>query len=104
MGLPSGLFPSGFPTKTLFCSTKPTSDLGRLTVEAELKQLDTLPVGLLWKSEQLVAEATTYTVQKTQEQNIHALNRIWTRDSISTPCVARPPRSAGKSLDFSKRV
>jgi hypothetical protein len=40
-------------------------------------------VGLLWTSDQPVAEASTYTVQhniETQETNIHALSGIRTRD------------------------
>jgi hypothetical protein len=40
-------------------------------------------VGLLWTSDQLVAEASTYTEQhniETQETNTHALSGIRTRD------------------------
>jgi hypothetical protein len=40
-------------------------------------------VGLLWTSDQLVAEASSYTGQhniETQETNIHTLNGIRTRD------------------------
>jgi hypothetical protein len=42
----------------------------------------TQPVGLLWMSDQLVAESATNTTQ-TQETNIHALSGIRTRDHSS---------------------
>ena len=42
--------------------------------------IHTHPIGLLWTSDQLVAEAATYTTQQTQKTNIHALSRIRTSD------------------------
>jgi hypothetical protein len=38
------------------------------------------PVGFLWSSDQLVAEAATYTTQQTQETNFRALSGIRNRD------------------------
>ena len=51
------------------------SDLGRLELTfLDHTQLDihTHPVGLLWTSDQLVAQAATFTTQQTQGTDIHA--------------------------------
>ena len=47
--------------------TQPTSDLGRLGVEVSTHiTRHTHPRGLLWTSDKLVAEATTYTTRETE--------------------------------------
>ena len=43
-------------------------------------QLHTRPAGLLWPSDQSVADAATYTTRKTQETNFHALCGIRSLD------------------------
>ena len=60
---------------------QPKLGLGRLFFQF----LDhTHPVGLLWTSDQLVAEAATYTTHnKHKIRNIHALSEIRTRDPSS---------------------
>jgi hypothetical protein len=55
-------------------------------------------VGLLWTSDQPVAEASTYTGQhnvETQETKIHAPNGIWTRDPNSQAPADLRLRSRG---------
>ena len=67
---------------SIFSSCGVTAQLGPSTPNCWIFQTPhnqtlTQKVGLLWVSDQLDAEAATYT---THETNIHALNRIRTRD------------------------
>jgi hypothetical protein len=55
-------------------------------------------VGLLWTSDQPVAEASTYTGQhniETQERNIHSLSGIRTRDPRNQAAADLRPKSHG---------
>ena len=137
LGLPSGLFLSGFPNKTVYSpllspiratkysttSNEVRKKRKQFSCSAALrpprayavtllrllahKQLDTLLVGLLWKSDQLVAGATAYTVQETQEENIHALSGIWTHDPNNQAAADLRLGSHGHSTNqfrFSKRA
>jgi len=44
-----------------FCGQKPNSGLGRLTVEISRSHTITYTIGLVWTSDQIVAEAATHT-------------------------------------------
>ena len=81
---------------------QPNSGLGRSVVEVPISHTithtHTLPVGLLWKSDCLVAEAAINT-QQTQETNIFALTGVQTRDRKPTPSTARLSRSAFGRID-----
>jgi hypothetical protein len=75
-----------FARPTIFKAQQPNLGLGRLVWRfLDHAQTDTHSVGLLWTSDQSVAEADTYT--KTQEKNTHALGGIRTLDP-STRAVA----------------
>jgi hypothetical protein len=60
----------------------PNSGLNRLTFDVPRSLT---PVGLIWTSDQLVAEAYTYTTREiTQETNIQAVREIRTSDPSNT--------------------
>jgi hypothetical protein len=62
---------------------QPTLSLVLIRIEASQSHTIRHTVGLIWTSDQSLAEASTYTGQHniyTQETNIHALSGIQTRD------------------------
>jgi hypothetical protein len=78
-----------------------------LTAEGFLNHIQlTHTAGLLWTSDQPVAEASTYTGQhniETQETNIHALSGIRTRDPSNQAAAGvrlRPSGNRGRPMDF----
>jgi hypothetical protein len=69
-------------------------------------------LGRLWTSDQLVAEASTYTIQQKQETKIHVLGRIRTRKHSNraaaepgvTPHGHRHWNQQGTTLSTSNKV
>jgi len=59
-------------TSILFVAEKPNWDLGRLNVEVSISQRirETRCLGLLWTSNQIVAEAATYTTHNKHKRRI----------------------------------
>jgi hypothetical protein len=66
----------------VYVAQQPNWGVGRLNVDVSrsLTIRGTHPVGLLWTSDELVAQAASYTLQQTQETNIHTIIVIRTRD------------------------
>jgi hypothetical protein len=89
------------------CSAK--AEIGPRLPLFEVSKSHTLrhthPVGILWTSDQLVAEAATYTTQQTQETNFHALSGIRTRDpsnraAADVRCIPHGYRDRQAKLQF----